>query len=78
MKFFVAFTEVVNADLALQIKTATNNFKPLLKEATDFWNSNSAKNTYTQAEVDDNKKALADFASQLLKYIAYDTSSMTA
>lgn len=72
-----AFTEVINADLANQVSVAAGHFKPLLDEATKFWNSGSASLKYTTSEVQENKDALADFAAKVTNYIAYDTTAMT-
>lgn len=73
----LAFTEVVNADLANQVSVAAGHFKPLLDDATKFWNSNSATLRYTNSEVQENQAALKDFASKIATYISLPTTDMT-
>ncbi|MCJ1395962.1 hypothetical protein MMC18_008848 [Xylographa bjoerkii] len=73
-----AFKQIVNADLNNQVSVAKALFSVYLKDATSTWNDPATTANYATSVVTANQAALKDFATNIAKYVAYNTAGMTA
>ena len=73
-----AYKQIVSADLDIQVTTAKALFNVFLKDATKIWNDPATTANYASAVVKANQATLADFATNVAKYIALDKLGMLA